>query len=179
MNDFWIILITVIAAVNPAAITLSAEERVRSSTLVGAVALAAGLLLVAVLSAPTLIDWLAVAPESFRTGAGIVMLIQGCLMTANPTWSSPPTDHPSKGPIPLGWPVMANAAAIVGVMTFAVDGPDGRVLVAAGIALAVGAAAASLPGSHSTPLLAGAGRLAGALLVIMAVGLIVSGVRDV
>ena len=178
MTGFWAVLVTMMAAVNPPAVALAAGSTTTRRGLLGAVAVAAALLLLAVLVATTLIDWLEVAPESFRTAAGIVMRVQGCLMTLNPAWTSPPAGGHDDGPIPLGWPVMANAAAVVGAMTFAADGSNARVIAAAGIALAVAGGSNAVTRSPHRALIGGLARLAGALLILTAVALMFSGGKD-
>src|SRR5690348_15525257 len=84
MSDFLRLLVLFLAAVNPPAAacafagTAAAAARSRRRMAAGqAVCVAAALGLAGVLLAERILDGLEVAPESFRTGAGVVMLAVG------------------------------------------------------------------------------------------------------
>jgi hypothetical protein len=82
------------------------------------------------------------------------------------------------GAVPTGWPWIANPAAIVVALSFGADAGVTKAAVAGLLAAAAGALAAALPGRSRT-VLDGAARLTGAVLVVMAAGLVVSGIRSI
>lgn len=131
-----------------------------------AVALAAGFLLAALaaLLADVLLDALAVSPESFRIAAGLVLAVTGVRTLVAPAPAGPFAAV-------LVTPELAAFAVSAGA-----DAPAGRVLGAAAAALLVAAVAAAAPGG--TPL-ALAARFLAALQLVVAVALVVAGIRDV
>lgn len=178
MTGFWFQLLTMIVAVNPPAAGLAASRPARRTQ--GAIAAGFAFLLLgtaALLATPAL-NWLDVAPESFRTAAGIVMAVQGGSMVWDPTLNYRASHEPRAGLVPLGWPVLANAAVILATMSFAADSANGQVIAVGAIAAVAGGAGAALPSRFDLSMRGGA-RLCGAFLVVAAAALIVSGVRDV
>jgi hypothetical protein len=131
-----------------------------------ALALLAGLGLVAaaVLFADDLLDALDISPESFRIAAGLVLGAAGVRTLVWP--------HPGSGPFPA---VLVTPELVCVSISFGADDATGKVLAAAAIALPFLIAAVARPRG---PIVLAAQFLA-ALQLIVAVALIVSGVRDV
>jgi hypothetical protein len=133
-----------------------------------ALALAAGLGLVVLgtLVADELLDALAISPESFRIAAGLVLAAAG-LRTM--VWPQP------SGPFAA---ILVTPALACLSVSFGADDATGRVLGAAAIAFAVVAIAIAVVPHPREPMGPVAQFLA-ALEVVVAVALVVSGVRDV
>ena len=131
-----------------------------------ALALAAGFGLVAVRAvlATDVLDALAISPESFRIAAGIVL---GAAGIRTIVWPQP------AGPFAA---ILVTPALACAAVSFGADEATGAVLGAAAIALAVVAIAALAP--SRTPVGRAAEFLA-ALQVVVAVALVVSGIRNV
>ena len=179
MTGFWFQLFALLAAVNPAAAALMAGSALRvRQGLIGA-SVAFVLLVLATLVATPLVDWLEVAPESFRTAAGIVMAVHGALMVWSPKLNYGAPETNAGAFIPLGWPVIANAAAVLAVVSFAADASNGQVIGVAAIAAAGAGGTVVLAAGRFGDSLTGVARLSGAILIVAAAALIVSGVRDV
>lgn len=180
-------LLIFLAAVNPAAAAMAAARGPRPPAMaaIAAFALAAALLLAAAAIADPLLDFLDIAPETFRIAAGIVMATQGVLAV----WSGrTPAELPaeSSGPawaaglFPLGFPLLANPASVIAAVNYGADDGVAKAWLAALVPLALGAAALAIGAGHRwRPATDGAARILGALLVVVAVGLIVAGVRDI
>lgn len=163
--SFGFMLVAFLATTNAGRVALACRGgRPGRGTL--ALAPAAGFSLVAVgaVLADDLLDALAISPESFRIAAGLVLAAAGLRTIVWPTPS---------GPFAA---ILVTPALACLAVSFGADEATGAVLGAAAIALAVVAPAAVAP--PRTP----AGRAAeflAALQVIVAVALVVSGVRDV
>ena len=123
-----------------------------------------GLVAVAVVFAYDLLDALDISPESFRIAAGLVLGAAGVRTLVWP--------HPASGPFPavLVTPDLASAA-----LSFGADEATWKVFAAAAVALPFLIAAFARPRG---PIVLAAQFLA-ALELVVAVALIVSGVRDV
>jgi hypothetical protein len=132
-----------------------------------AVALLAGLVLIALSAvfADDLLDALSISPESFRIAAGIVLFITGVRPLV---WPYVPA-----GPFAavLITPELACLAISLGA-----DEGVGRVLGAAAVALPVAAIATLV---HQREPMAVAAQFLAALQLVVAVALVVSGLRDV
>ena len=163
-----------LAATNPARVAIAARaERPRPGAVALAGLLGAGLVVVAALLGDELLDALDVSPESFRIAAGLVAGATGA------RW--------------IGWPRFDGPFAAVLVtpelaclaVSFGADEPIGTVLAAAAISVPLLAVAAlSHPGKPSAPERSDepavvAARFLAALQVVVAVGLVVSGVCEV
>jgi hypothetical protein len=132
-----------------------------------ALALIAGLALIVagVVFADDLLDALAISPESFRIAAGIVLGASG---VRSIVWPEP------SGPFEAI--LITPALACLAVSSGADEG-TGKVLGAAVIALAVVAIAATA--RPREPAAGPAAQFLSALQVVIAVALVISGVRDV
>jgi hypothetical protein len=140
------------------------DGRAPRRSLAVAVAAGAALIVVLALVADPLLDALDISPESFRIAAGIVLVAMGAAVLAHPRPSGP-----------AGALLVTPELACMAIAASADEGV-GPALGAAAIALAA-VAALALP-----PRLAPAGRAApflAALGVVVGVGLVVAGVRDV
>lgn len=187
MSDFLRLVLILIAAVNPAAFVLGGREafggdgaaRLRA---VAAAVLAFGVLGLAAVLADEILDFLEVAPETFRVAAGVVFLASSAATLLRP---GEPGELPG-GHLaivyPLAWPLLTTPAAVAAAISLAADEGRGETVGAVALALAVCAAvAAGLPRAGSTapgPWRGGA-RFLASVLVAFGAGLIMSGVRDV
>ena len=155
-----------LATTNAGRVALAARaERPAPRTL--AVALVAGVALIAagVIFADDLLDALAISPESFRIAAGIVLAASGVRTIVWPRPSGP-----------FGAVLVTPALACLAVSSGA-DAATGRALGAAAIALALVAIVAASPPRE--PAAGLATQFLAALQVVIAVALVVAGVRDV
>lgn len=182
----WILIGTAyLAAVNPFRARVGLPEgdglRARPGVLAGGAGIAlAGVWALAGWSGPIL-DALQITPETFRLAAGIVITVAAMVLLARPR---PPEEPEAPGALAALWPVAYPRLLTVEVVALALTtgSYDGVVpsVVAAAVALAV---AVALGFMRRTPLtdrvLIGIGRLVVVLLAIVAVFLMVEGIRDV
>jgi small neutral amino acid transporter SnatA (MarC family) len=124
-----------------------------------------GLVAAATVFADDLLDGLAISPESFRIAAGLVLAALGLRTIAWP--------EPMVGPFAA---VLVTPELTCLAISFGADEPTGRVLGAFAIALPLVVLAAHQ--RRREPLVLGAQFLA-ALQLVVAVALVVSGIRDV
>ena len=164
--SFGFMLVGFLATTNAGRVALAARGE-RPAPRTRAIAMVAGLALIAagVLLADDLLDALAISPESFRVAAGIVLAAAGIRTIV---WPQP------SGPLEaiLVTPALACLAVSAGA-----DEGAGKTLAAAVIALAVVAIAAYAPPREPTAGLAA--QFLSALQVVIAVALVISGIRDV
>lgn len=149
--------------------------------------LAAGCVLVfalgaaAVAAAPSLLDGLDVSPETFRLAAGFVMAVAAGWVL----WVPHRGDEPELGGlgaavVPVAFPLLISPELFVLTISAGADEDAGAVLAALAVALVTVFALGAVPRRGPAPALLRAGsRLAGSLLMLAAVVLIVSGIRDV
>jgi hypothetical protein len=123
-----------------------------------------GLVAVAAVFADDLLDGLSISPESFRIAAGLVLGVAGARTLVWP--------HPATGPFAaiLVTPELACLA-----VSFGADEATWKVLAAAAVALPFLVAAVTRPRGP----MALAAQFLAALQLVVAVALIVSGIRDV
>ncbi|MCC6383281.1 MAG: hypothetical protein IT304_12310 [Dehalococcoidia bacterium] len=182
MTDFLRLLVVFLAAINPAGVAFVAAawtpERGRRVVLATGGLLAEALVLAAVFGADGLLDFLEVAPESFRLAAGIVLLVVGVQVLWGLTPSAAAGAGLSAGLFPFAIPLLAGPATLAAAVSHSVDDGEGVTLAAAGLALAV-ALALALQAPAAPRVLDGLSRLTGGLLVVVAAGLMVSGVRAI
>ena len=186
MSDFARLLVVFFAIVNPAAVLVSARSLERDGPAVAPVkAAGAGLLavaLVAVLAGTgdRILDGLAIAPESFRVAAGIVMAMSGIFAVWWARIAHGPADGTWRDAVcPLGVPLLFGPATVVAAISYGTDDGAGEAIAAAAIWVAASAALVVVA-VRTRPALADAlARLSGALLVVVAAGLVVDGVRAI
>ena len=183
MTDFLQLLVYLFAAVNPfaaAAAVRPAGSRLPNRSVGLAACLAMAAAGSAALLSDPILDGLAVEPETFRVGAGVVFLAQGALVLwlghapHTGTW-----DDALAWVSPLGVPVFATAAAVAAAVTYGADRRGPETFGAAVIAIGIAALLVALRAGRSAALMDGLARVTGALLVVVAAGLVVSGVRAI
>lgn len=182
MTDFLQLCLYLLAAVNPAAAAIAAPRDRRPGfpvVALGAV-VAFGLLATAAVLADPFLDGLDVEPETFRVAAGVVLLIGGGLaIWTGGAAHSGPWEGWKAGIFPLAVPVLATPAALAAAISYAADRGPGEAAAAAGVAVfAAGSLFAARAGRFESALDAIA-RVTGVLLVAVAAGLIVDGVRAI
>lgn len=172
-----------LAAVNPAAAAAAPTPpgrplSMRTVALASLIAIAA--LGGAALLADPILDGLGVEPETFRVGAGVMLLVGGALAVWNgATPHRGPWEGSAAALFPLALPLFATPAALAAAISYGADRGQGETLLAGVVAVAV---AGVLLGVRAGRFEAGtdaAARITGALLVIVAAGLVVSGVRAI
>ena len=135
---------------------------------------------VAVLAAGPFLEWLDVSPENFQLAAGLIMLPQSLqLLVRGRTLA----DEGSGGLLPLAVPLLAGPASVAAAMSYGARfgegtaaGASGLVLLATAGLLMTGERVERWVGRAGVGVL---GRFNGALLVVVAVEMIVDGVRSV
>ncbi len=190
MNDWWQLLIVLLIAANPAGAAAGmalVRQRVDFAgyrvPLAGAALAVVGLLFVAaVILADPLLDVLSVEHPTFQIGAGVVLLVVGIqtiwrgharFREPGPGWQA--------GIYPLGLPLAGNPALLAAALAWSAD-PDagGWLTLAMGVpAIVVAVGVAVMAPAGYERYLAGASRLLGVLLILVAVALGVSGVQSV
>jgi hypothetical protein len=163
--SFGFMVVAFVAATNAGRVALACREG-RLSPRSLALALLAGACLVVVGAAPAdeLLDALDISPESFRIAAGLVLGAAG-LRTI--VWPRP------SGPFAA---ILVTPSLACLAISFGADEATGEVLGAAAIALAVVAIAAAAGPREP---IGRAAEFLSALQVVVAVALVISGVRDV
>lgn len=134
----------------------------------------------AALVAEPFLDWLNVSPENFQLAAGLIMLPQAFHLL----WRGRTLSEAEDGvPVPLAAPLLAGPASIAAAMSYATRFGEVEAVRASALALVITAAlllaADRLDQRLGSAALGLFARLNGALLVIIAVELIVDGVRSV
>jgi hypothetical protein len=163
--NFGFLVAGFLAATNAGRFALAVEaNRPRPRGVALALLAGFGLVALAVVFADDLLDALAVSPESFRIAAGLVLGATGVRVLVWPRFDS--------GPF---FAVLVTPELVCVSISFGADDPTWKVFAAAAIALPFLIAAAVRPGG---PTVLTAQFLA-ALQLVVAVALIVSGVRDV
>lgn len=182
MTGFLQLIVIFIAAVNPAAVALSAagQPRVARTAALGC-AIAVALVVIAAAGADRFLDAFDIEPETFRIGAGVVLLANGVvvLVRARPAAFAPEGAWWQQAISPLAFPVLFGPAVAAAALSYGADDGPAKTIPAAVIAVVVAAAVYATGAARGRPALDGLARLLGALLVVVAVGLIVEGVRDV
>ncbi len=184
MSGFWLTLLLLAAAVNPAAAfaaMTAAPDRGRARALaaaIGFLAAAAPLLAVA-FGADAILSALELEAETFRVSAGIVLAATGAATIVFGPFAWPAEGGWRGALFPLAFPLLAGPAALAAAISRGGDGDEAGAAVAALIAIAVAAGATALAAGRSRPVADALARLTGALAVALAAGLIVEGVRAV
>ena len=176
----WFILVVYLAAANPARIrphmSDDGERAEARHLLVGAaVVLVAGLVLV--LAGEAILDTLDITDETWHLGAGVVCGFVGARMLVAPRFMEMP--RPGEAPlVPVAFPLLFTPQLAVLVILFGATKSFGVAWGGLAVAVVLGAAVGLV--RHRRPALWSAvARLVGAVLVVLAVALIVAGIRDV
>jgi multiple antibiotic resistance protein len=187
LSEYLRLLVAFFAAVNPAAVAMATmakggEEDQRHSWVIAAIGagVAMVLFLIAVLVSESLLGWLQIEPETFRVAAGIVMAVCGAYTVWFGRWGQ----HSEEvgwfaGVFPLGLPLLAGPAGLIAALSYSVDKGEGRTLGAVAVVVVIGAILVALRPRNSAPALDAIARITGALLIAIAAGLVVSGVRAI
>jgi small neutral amino acid transporter SnatA (MarC family) len=187
MSEFLRLALIFLAAVNPPAVAivaakrgLDADPRLRWLVPLLGAALAGAILLALALAADSLLDALDIAPESFRVAAGIVMGASGTFVV----WSGRASGEGEAAGLraavfPLALPLLAGPAGLIAAISYGADDGAGKTIGAAVIAVAAGAALVAWRPAKGAAAFDATGRILGALLVVFASALAVSGVRDI
>lgn len=184
MSGFWLTLLLLIAAVNPAAAfaTMSAAPdggRARALAALIGFGVAAAPLLAVAFGADAILEALELEPETFRVSAGIVLAAAGAatILFGPFAWA---VEGGWRGALfPLAFPLLATPAALVAALSRAGDKGEAGVVIAALIVIAAAAGVTALAGGRGRTAADALARLTGALAVVLAAGLIVEGVRAV
>lgn len=183
MSDYLRLLVAFLAAVNPPAVAASLPEgwRARPSVLVVAAATIATLGGIALVAEPFL-DWLEVEPETFRVAAGIVMALGGGIAVIFGRWRTASSAEMDEGWVagifPLAIPLVLGPWVIAALISYSVDHGEG---IAIGVVLPAAAAGLALAATAWRPkaVVDGSARILGLLLLAIAAGLIVDGIRAI
>jgi small neutral amino acid transporter SnatA (MarC family) len=181
VTDFLRIALIFLLAVNPALVANALRDRAvpfGQAGLGAAAAIAVYLLLA--LGAGTILDGLAIEDETAQVAAGALLAVGGALAVATAgrefrdLWSEQWT-----GLFPLALPLVVSPAGVVAAISFSANDGIGEALGAAVIAVAVAAAAGALTLGRFWVAADALARISGAVLVLLAAGLIVDGVKSV
>ena len=183
MSEYLRLLLALLAAVNPPAVAASLPDGWRARPVVLAVAAAtlATLTVAVALVADSFLDWLQVEPETFRIAAGIVMALGGGIAIIYARWrtvSDAETEGWLAGIFPLAIPLVLGPWVVAALMSYSVDHGEGMTIGAVLPAAAAGLALTATAWRPSAAIDAAA-RVLGLLLLVIAAGLIVDGVRAI
>lgn len=188
MNDYLRLIVIFFAAVNPAAVVMAMRADNHTLTrrtpwlvLLTAALIAMALYALAAGGAEPFLDWLQIEPESFRVAAGVVMATGGVYTVWFGRWGN--HAHQGNGMpaalFPLALPLLAGPAGLIAAISYGVDDGAAKTIGAAAVAVALAAGLLAARAEKAAAPLDALARITGALLVIIAAGLIVSGVRDI
>lgn len=171
------------ASVNPAAAAAAPRPRgqsLRAEVIAGGSAVALVVLALAAVLAEPILDGLGVEPETFRVGAGVVLLVSGALAV----WRGAAAHQGSwegRGAalFPLGLPVLATPAAVAAAICYGADDGASKTIGASLIVVAAAAALLFARAGRYQAAIDAVARLTGAALVVVAAGLVVDGVRAI
>jgi multiple antibiotic resistance protein len=186
--DVLKLLVVFFAAINPAGVLVAMRYRApaeaasapRAAAAIGA-AFALVLLLLAVLLGDRLMDALDVDAESFRIAAAMILAATGVytLWTAAPGSRVPGEPRTAHGWFPLGVPLLAGPASLAAAVSYSVDTGRWTTFVAATAWVLVTAALVATWRGRWVAATDGVARITGALLIVVAAGLAISGIRAV
>ena len=183
--NFSLMALAFFAALNPARVRLGLPEdddgRARPRPMALGIAVTFGLAALGVAVAGRLLDGLDVSPETFRVAAGAVMAVAAAWVLVRPERADEPElDGIWAGLVPITFPLLISPELFVLTLSTGADEPAGQVLGALAIALGVAFGLGILPRTPAvTSLLRAESRLLGAVLMIAAIALVISGIRDV
>lgn len=187
MNTYWQLIVFFFAAINPAAVALAMARggedrdiRARWKTPAIGLAIAVAAYAVAAYGAARALDGLDIEPESFRVAAGIVMAAVGVLAIwrGAPGFEGEETGWQS-AVFPLALPLLVSPAGLVAAVTYGADDGGGTAFGALSVSLAIAGILLVVSQGRWVPALDAVARLTGALLVVVAAGLVVDGVRAI
>lgn len=185
MTGWGALFLVMFTAANPAAGARANPARAARTTLPAAVlamAIAVGIAAIAAWTAESLLDWLDIEQETARIAAGIVLGVGGgqAVVLGGPLVRND-IKGLQRGIYPLGVPLSMTPGLLAVLIAFAAhpDASPGRAFFTAiPWIIGTGAVAVFLP-ARAAPIADGISRLTGAAAIVLAVALIVSGVRDV
>lgn len=181
MSEFLRIALIFLLAVNPALVANALRDRVMpvGQAALGA-ALAVAVYLLLAVSADSILDLLAIEPETAQVAAGTLLAVGGGLAIASAgrefrdLWS-----ETWPGVFPLAFPLLVGPAGIVAAISFSANESIGTAVGAAAIAVVVAAGAAILTLGRYWIAADSLARISGGVLVLLAAGIIVDGVKSV
>jgi small neutral amino acid transporter SnatA (MarC family) len=180
-----LLVVAYVAAVNPLRTRLGLPEseggRARMGVLaVGALLAAGGVWGLAGWSGPIL-DALQVSPETFRLAAGIVVSVAAIVTLVRPRPAEEPEAPGALASLwPIAYPRLLSAEVVVLALTTGTQEGVAATVAAAAVAFGTAVSLGLVRRSgFSDRVLLNTGRLASVLLVIVAVFLMVDGIRDV
>ncbi len=178
------LVVAFLAAVNPFRVRPGLPEvdgRARPRALAAGCLLVFALGAVAVAAAPALLDGLDVSPETFRLAAGFVMAVAaGWVLWFPHRGDEPELAGMGAAAVPVAFPLLISPELFVLTISAGADENAAAVLGSLAVALVAVFALGAVPRRGATTALLRAGsRLTAALLMVAAVVLIVSGIRDV
>lgn len=174
-----LLIIAFVTAVNPFRTRPVLPSRLDAVAIGAAVAFVVAVVLAA--GADSMLDWLSSSPEAFRIGAGGVLAVSGVSAMVRPRPEEPSLAGAAAGVVPVAFPLLVTPAWAVLAISYGADRGVGDVAIGGVIALAAVIAAAAVPlGSNvSRSVWSWLGRMTGAALVVVAVVLIIDGIKDV
>lgn len=187
MNLYWQLVVFFFAAINPASVALAMAKlsddrdiRARWRAPVIAIAIAVTVYAAAAFGAERMLDGLDIEPESFRVAAGIVMAAVG----VSAIWRGAPDFERDEVGVraavfPLALPLLVSPAGLVAALSYGADDGGGKALGALVVSLAIAGILLIVPPARKMAALDAAARITGALLVAVAAGLVVDGVRAI
>ncbi|MBI2766373.1 MAG: hypothetical protein HYX53_10750 [Chloroflexi bacterium] len=186
MSEWLRLAIALAAAVNPAAVAATAAAappgRIRLRTIPAAAALALAIIAAAAALAGRILDGLDIEPETFRIAAGMVMATMGVLTLWRGNTPATIDEWPGgwrAAVFPLALPLLLGPATLIAALSYSADHGAARTASAAAVGLVVASLLVAIGfGGRRVPAEAVA-RLTGALLVAIATGLVVDGVRAI
>jgi small neutral amino acid transporter SnatA (MarC family) len=172
----WALALLAAAATGPAVAVLRLSGAPAGQVQRGAVAAAAVGIVAAVIATP-LLDALSIEPESFWIGAGLVLAATGLfrVVVSVGGWE-PVTEGPWSWLYPIAYPVLLGPDMVLALM--AAGSHEDALWGIAGVVVALGLVVGGF--DRGPPLLwRGAARLTAAVQVVLAIALVIDGIRAV
>ena len=187
MNTYLQLAVFFFAALNPASAALAMASREKAATtppawqlaLVGG-AIALGLYAAAAAGANRFLNALDIEPESFRVAAGVVMATAGAFAIWRGAPDPPGNDTGLDAAVfPVAIPLLVTPAGLAAAIAYGADEGAAITVSAALVPLALGVVLIALESKRLLAAFDAVTRVTGALLVAVAAGLIVDGVRAI
>ncbi len=187
MNTYWQLAVFFFAAINPASVALATarrgadrDARPRWQTPAIAIVIAVVVYAAVAFGSERILDGLDIEPESFRVAAGIVMAAVGVLIIWRGAFDPQSEDAGLQAAVfPLALPLLVSPAGLVAAVSYGADDGGGKALGALAVSLGIAAVLLVAHPQRAMPALDAIARLTGALLVVVAAGLVVDGVRAI